>query len=96
MTKTEGTPHPIKHKAGTPKYNLSIWHSRWLLTSMAQQIATLKARLTDSDCSAEGSSDSDGTEDGINDGSLDSDGINDGSLDSDGMHVGSLDSNGIP
>ncbi len=51
-------------------------------------MATLKARLTDSDGSAALKADSDG----INDGSL---GINDGKLDSDGMHVGSLDSDGI-
>jgi hypothetical protein len=41
MTKTERTPHPIKHKVGTPKYNLSIsGTANGSLTLMAQQMVS--------------------------------------------------------
>jgi hypothetical protein len=64
MTKTEGT-HLTKHKVGAPKYNIYLAQPMTRSTSMAQQMATLKAHLTDSGGNAKGRlTDSDGSAEG--------------------------------
>jgi hypothetical protein len=107
MTETEGTTHTTKHKVKTPKYNLSIWYSRWKSRWLIDLEGTADGKnaegcLTDWNVDSDGSTlkarltDSDGDAEGLPDSNGTEDGIDHGSLNLEGKHHdGSLDLGGI-